>query len=132
MILKKLHSQAGPSQVVPVVKNPPASVGNQRDTGLIPESGRPPGEGNGNPLQYSCLENPQRQRSLAGYIQSMGSHRVRHDWSNLACTLSNTNWHNVLYFKKGKLYSKQKLSDFWVIILHRSTKCLWNHSCLQG
>ena len=38
-----------------VVKNPPANTG---DTGLIPESGRPLGEGNGNPLQYSCLGNP--------------------------------------------------------------------------
>ena len=38
-----------------VVKNPPANAG---DTGLIPESGRSPGEGNGNPLPYSCLGNP--------------------------------------------------------------------------
>ena len=37
------------------VKNPPA---NARDTGLIPGLGRPPGEGTGNPLQYSCLGNP--------------------------------------------------------------------------
>ena len=37
------------------------------DMGSIPGSGRTPGEGNGNPLQYSCLENPQGQRSLAGY-----------------------------------------------------------------
>ena len=37
-----------------VVKNPPA---NARDAGLIPGSGRSPGEGNGNPLQYSCLKN---------------------------------------------------------------------------
>ena len=37
------------------VKNPPANAG---DVGLIPGSGRSPGEGNGNPLQYSCLENP--------------------------------------------------------------------------
>ena len=41
-----------------VVKNPPANAGDTRDTGLIPESGRSPGGGNGNPLQYSCLENP--------------------------------------------------------------------------
>ena len=34
------------------------SARNVGDTGLIPESGRSPGEGNGNPLQYSCLENP--------------------------------------------------------------------------
>ena len=41
-----------------VVKNPPANVGDLRDMGLIPELGRSPGEGNGNLLQYSCLENP--------------------------------------------------------------------------
>ena len=38
-----------------VVKNPPANTG---DSGLIPGSGGTPGEGNGNPLQYSCLGNP--------------------------------------------------------------------------
>ena len=37
------------------------------DLGSIPGLGRSPGEGNGNPLQYSCLENPHGQRSLAGY-----------------------------------------------------------------
>ena len=41
-----------------VVKNLPANVGNARDSGLIPELGRSPGEGSGNPLQYSCLGNP--------------------------------------------------------------------------
>ena len=41
-----------------MVKNPPATAGDVRDTGLIPGSGRSPGEGNSNPLQYSCLENP--------------------------------------------------------------------------
>ena len=41
-----------------MVKNPPARTGDTRDVGLIPGSGRSPGEGNGNPLQYSCLENP--------------------------------------------------------------------------
>ena len=38
-----------------VVKKTPANAG---DSGLIPDSGRCPGEGNGNPAQYSCLENP--------------------------------------------------------------------------
>ena len=46
------------SQVVLVVKNPPANAGVVRDAGWIPGSGRSPEEGNGNPLQYSCLENP--------------------------------------------------------------------------
>ena len=41
-----------------VVKNPSANAGDVRDTGLIPGLGRSPAEGNGNPLQYSCLENP--------------------------------------------------------------------------
>ena len=46
------------SQAALVVKNLPANAGDLRDPVSIPESGRPPGEGNGNPLQYSCLENP--------------------------------------------------------------------------
>ena len=41
-----------------VVKNPLANVGDTGDTGSIPGSGRLPGEGNGNLLQCSCLENP--------------------------------------------------------------------------
>ena len=45
------------SQAALIVKNPPASAGDIRDVGSIPGSGRSPGEGNGNPLQYSCLEN---------------------------------------------------------------------------
>ena len=41
-----------------VIKNPSADAGDIRDVGLIPEWGRFPGGGHGNPLQYSCLENP--------------------------------------------------------------------------
>ena len=44
-----------------VVKNPPANAG---DMGLIPGSGRSPGEGNGNPLQYTCLGNPMARKAL--------------------------------------------------------------------
>ena len=50
-------SLARVSQVV-LVKNLPANAGDIRDVGSIPGSGRSPGEGNGNPLQYSCQENP--------------------------------------------------------------------------
>ena len=46
------------SQVALVVKNTPANEGDLRDVGSIPGSGRSPGEWNGNPLQYSSLENP--------------------------------------------------------------------------
>ena len=41
-----------------VLKNPPTNAGNVRDPGSIPGLGRSPGGGHGNPLQYSCLENP--------------------------------------------------------------------------
>ena len=50
-----------------VVKNPPANAGDVRDTGSIPGSGRSPGEGNGNPLQYSSLENPMDRGAWWGY-----------------------------------------------------------------
>ena len=43
---------------VAVVKSPPANAGDPRDMGLIPGLERSPGEGYGNPLQYSCLEDP--------------------------------------------------------------------------
>ena len=54
----------GSPQEVLVIKYLPANAGDIRDTGLIPESGRFPGEGNGNPLQYSCLENPMDRETL--------------------------------------------------------------------
>ena len=65
--LWEMQSSPGASQVVLVVNNPPATAGDIRDTGSIPGSGRSPGGGHGNPLQYSCLENPHGQRGLAGY-----------------------------------------------------------------
>jgi len=46
------------SQVALVVKNPPANAGDRRDTVSIPGLGKSPGRGNGNLLQYFCLENP--------------------------------------------------------------------------
>ena len=57
------------------VKNPPANTG---DVSLIPGSGRSPGEGNGNPLQCSCLGNPIARRSLVDY-SPWGPKRVRHN-----------------------------------------------------
>ena len=48
----------GASQIVLVVKNPPGNVGDTRDVGSIPGSGKSPGKGHGNPFQYSCLKNP--------------------------------------------------------------------------
>ena len=54
----------GASQVALVVKNPPANAGDIRDAVSIPGSGRSLGIGSGNPLQYSCLENPMDRGAL--------------------------------------------------------------------
>ena len=51
-------AESGVSQVALVVKNLPANAGDVIDAGSIPGLGRSPGGGHGNPLQYSCLENP--------------------------------------------------------------------------
>ena len=58
-----------------MVKNLPATGG---DVGSIPGLGRSPGEGNGNPLQYSCLGNPMDRGAFVGYYP-WGYKRVRHD-----------------------------------------------------
>ena len=50
-----------------MVKNLPANAGGVGDAGLIPGSGRTPGGGHGNPLQFSHQDNPHGQRSLVGY-----------------------------------------------------------------
>ena len=59
-----------------VVKNPPASAEDAREEGLILGLGRSPGQGNGNPLQYSCLGNPMgrgQRTEEPGRLWSMGS-----------------------------------------------------------
>ena len=65
-------------QVELVVKNPPTNERDVTDMSSAPEFGRSPGGGHGNPLQYSCLDNPYGQRSLAGY-SPWGWQRVGHD-----------------------------------------------------
>ena len=63
-------------QVVLVVKNLPANAGDIRDTGFIPGSGRYPGGGHSNPLQYSCLENPMDRRVWQATV-----HGVAKSWA---------------------------------------------------
>ena len=65
-----------------VVKNPPANAG---DVGLISGSGRSPGEGNGSPLQYSCLENPMDRGACGLTVHGVTKSQTR--LSNLACML---------------------------------------------
>ena len=71
---------------------PKVSVYNAGDLGSIPGSGRFPGGGNGNPLQYSCLESPM-DGGVWCRLLSMGSQRVRHDWAtSLSFFLSSSPW----------------------------------------
>ena len=90
-----------------VVKNPPA------DPALIPESGRSPGGGHGNPLQYSCLENP--MDSGAWQEQSIVSQRVGHNWSNWACLFPRV----MLFFpyQRNTSYLVATVYNVWVCVL---------------
>jgi len=64
------------SQVALVVKNLTVNAGDARDMGLILGSGRSSGEGNVNPLQYSCLENPMERGTWRATVQ-----RVTKSWT---------------------------------------------------
>ena len=60
----------------PVVKNLPANAGDARDTGSIPGSGRSPGGGNGNPIQYSCLENSMDRGAWQATVHGVAKSRT--------------------------------------------------------
>ena len=65
------------TNVVLEVKNPPANAGDVRDLDLIPGSGRAPGEGNGNPLQYFCLKNPMDRRAWRTTVHGVTKSQTR-------------------------------------------------------
>ena len=60
-----------------VVKNPPANVGDSRDAGSIPGLRRAPAEGNGSPLQYSCLENPMNRGAWGATVHGVAKSQTR-------------------------------------------------------
>ena len=62
-----------------VVKNPPANIGDVRDVGSIPGSGRSPGRGHGNPLQYFCLKNPMDRGAWWATV-----HGIAKSWTRLS------------------------------------------------
>ena len=68
----------GAPQTVRVVKNSPVSAGDPRDVDLIPGSGRSPGGGHGNPLQYSCPENPMDRGAWRTAV-----HSIAQTWTRL-------------------------------------------------
>ena len=74
------------SQVALVIKNLPAKSGDIRDMGLISGLGRSPGGVHGNPLQYSCLENPMDRRTWEATV-----HRISESHEATSCT--QVTWH---------------------------------------
>ena len=80
-----------------VVKNPPANAAAEGDVISVPGWGRSPGEGNGNSLQYSCLEIPQTEEP--GGLQSMGSQTAEHGLKRLS-TYACTHIKYVSYIKR--------------------------------
>ena len=66
-----------------MVESLPASTGDLRDAGLIPGPGRSPGEGHGNPLRYSCQENPMDRGAHQATV-----HWVIKSWTQLTLSLS--------------------------------------------
>ena len=90
------------SQVVPVVKNLPANAGDIRDMASIPGLGRFSGGGNGNPLQYSCLENPMDrgtwQATVHGVTKSQTGLVTYHAHHNLKTDIKPYLFYVVLFF----------------------------------
>ena len=84
------------------------SACNAGDPGSIPGLERSPGEGNGNPLQYSCLENPME----GGRLQTMQSQRVGHDWA------TELNWPESPFYGKPRKHIKKQRYHFADKVLH--------------
>ena len=107
-----------------------ASAYSTGDLGSFPGSGRSSGEGNGNPLQYSCLENSWTEKP--GRLQSMGSQRVGHDWVTSLCAVSVFAWDS--WFLKGEYQEHQfpHLCSFRVKGNASSGRGYWKASCWFG
>ena len=105
------------SQVVLVVTNPPTKAGEVKHTGSVPGSGRSPGEGNGNPLQCSCLENP-----MDGGAWWATVHRVTESQAWLATNLS-------CIIKQGNEMPITPQQNFRVVtVITASTSCSFSQA----
>ena len=104
------------------------STCNAGDMGLIPGLGRSPGGGHGNPLQYSCLENPMDRG--AWWATANGSQRVRHDWATKRSMLGNYKFRHDIhdsYQVKGSKYTHEQISP---MLVYANTTGSWsNYYC---
>ena len=109
------------SQVVLMVKNLPANEGDVRDLGSVPELGRSPGEGHGNPLQYSCLENPTGRRAWQAVV-----HWVLESWTWLKQLSTHAKFSQVFM---SALTFQRLLTQTLLFFCLISCNCplLWDH-----
>ena len=112
------------SQVVPVVKNTPANAGHIRDLGLILGLGKYPEVGQGNPLQYSCLENPMDRGAWQGIVHGVTKHWTQLKWLSTHITI-----HLILCLLKWYKCNLLKIIYFNIIkiccnVLHINNFCI--------
>ena len=93
-----------------MVKNPPASAGDARETSSIPGSGRSPGEGNGNPLQYSCLKNPMDRGAWQATVHGITKSQTRLSDTFLITVIA-VNTYTSIYDKKGTFLTTWHISQ---------------------
>ena len=103
--------------MVLVVKNLPANAGDRRDAGSVPGSGRSPGGGHGTPLQYSCLENPHGQRSLAA--RSPWGHRESDTTARLSTAQQTQIVQCFVFYKTVFLPSRKLPRNLMLKVLFR-------------
>ena len=118
-----IYDQIGPFQVVLVVKNLPANVEVIGDTGSMPGLGRSPGGGHGNPLQYSCLENPMDRGAWRATV-----HRAAKSWTRLKQLSTSTVWFHLYYVSKivkfTETESRMMVTRVYVGVKRKGHYCL--------
>ena len=107
------------SLLTQLVKNLPAKTGDTTDKRSIPGSGRSPGERNGNPLQYSCLENSMDRGAWLAVV-----HGIAKSWTWLsthACTHNQRQYQNTFYHKTYKYFSNK----YVILYMHNIKSQPW-------
>ena len=118
------YETRGTSQGALVVKNLPANAGDISDVSPIPGSGRSPGERHGNPLQYSCLENPMARGTWQATVHRASKSRTQRKWLStwkMSVCRDRTSWSSKVWnlLSAGNLTSHSNSS--------RSLKCHVEH-----
>ena len=90
------------SLVVLVVKNPPANAGDLKDAGSVPGSGRSPGGEHGNPLLYSCLENPMDRGAWWASVHGVAESDMTEQLSTHICAHTDMRAHIVAQLVKNR------------------------------